>query len=204
MYFLTRFYYLSCNRKLDRYYIFVYYFCSAMEWNTIWIICVIYCFIWAPLLTELSPLVWFIIDIIIVIWASIFLCYQKKKKHKINDSVYGVIGLWLMFAFFSFIKAKDNFDIPQFTNEFIYNFSQVLIAVWMFPMVFFLLIPIYIFLLILRSKRLDDFNTRFEEPIPRKFWAKERGEIIMDIYSKCLFIWRGIAIIWLILRGIFN
>lgn len=183
---------------------FYYVLNVLMEWSIVRIICAIYCFTWAPLLAQISPLVWFIIDIIMVIWASIFLFYQKKKKRKINDSVYVTIWLWLIFAFFSFIKAKDSLDIPQFTNGFMYYFPQVLMAIWMFPMVFFLLIPVYFFLAILRSKRLDDFNARFEKPIPRKFWAKERGEIIMDVYTKCLVIWRCIATIWLILWWIFT
>ena len=173
-------------------------------WQALRIIWWILFFFGAPFLVNEYPLRALIIYLPIVILASIFLLYKKKKKKEVGDIIYGLILWWLIFVIFSFIKAKDSLDIPQFTDGFMYYFPQVLMAIWMFPMVFFLLIPVYFFLAILRSKRLDDFNARFEKPIPRKFWAKARGEIIMDVYTKCLVIWRCIATIWLILWWIFT
>lgn len=160
-------------------------------WQALRIIWWILFFFGGPFLVNEYPLRALIIYLPIVILASIFLLYKKKKKKEVGDIIYGLIFYWLMFAIFGLIKAKDDIDIPQFSDWFIYYFPRILIAVWMIPTFIYAfgwaLINI---LVILRSRWLDDME-KIKEEYYDYFWI-------------ALFIWRWIATIGLVIWWIFT
>ena len=161
--------------------------------KVLWIISLIYCLIWAPILAEINPILWLIIDFVIVIWASIYLLLIKIKKKKLSDNsiIFPIICLWLIFTWISLVKVKDNINIPQFTDGFMYYLPKILITIWMIPtFIYAFFYALIVILLIFKSRWLDNLE-------------KIKGKYI-DYFWMSLFIWWWIAIIWLILWSIFT
>lgn len=156
--------------------------------KALWIICIIYCFIWAPILANTLPWLWLIVDLILLIGASVFLIYQKKKKQKIDDSIYPIICMSAIFARISLVQVKNDINIPQFTDGFMYYLPRILIIIWFIPTILFALFyGISFLLLILKSKWLDDFEK----------W--KNSDKFMDYFWMAVFLWRWLASIWLII-----